>query len=85
MPDAPFWTAACAFALATAGGFLALRYAELAAETWRALRISFMRRKYAIAVAHLREERSALHDAIEAMGEGIPLPGRLSADGRITS
>ena len=83
VPDAPFWTAVTGFALAALGGFLALRYAELAAATWRALRVCFMRRRYAAALAHLREERSALHDAIEAMGEGIPLPGRLSADGRI--
>ena len=84
VPDAPLSTAACGFALAAAGGFLALRYSELAAETWRALRVCFMRRRYAEALAHLREERAALHDAIEAMGEGIALPGRLSVDGRIT-
>lgn len=83
VPDAPWSLALFTLSLGSVGGFLTLRYSELAAETWRALRVCFMRRRYAAALDHLRSERSELHDALVGMGEGIELPGRLMADGRI--
>ena len=81
--EAPALAAMSTVALAIAGGFLALRYAELARETLEALRVRFTRHRYRKTLDRLRAERSDLTDAIVHMVEGVELPGRLQPDGRI--
>jgi hypothetical protein len=65
------------------GGVLALRYTELTQQTWRALRVRLTRHRRRMSVAWLRTERSALHDAIVEMADGLPLPGAVAQGGRI--
>lgn len=81
--EVPCLAAASTVALAIGGGFLALRYAEMARETLESLRVRFTRRLYREALERLRRERSELTDAIVKMAEGVELPGRAHADGRV--
>jgi hypothetical protein len=58
-------------------------YAELARETLESLRVRFTRRRYRENLQRLQHERSELTDAIVKMAEGVELPGRAHADGRV--
>ena len=83
IPNAPVWTGLIAFALSAIGGAVALVYWRLARITLRNLRVRRTRSRSREAVADLRHERSALFDQISALAEGLELPGRVGADGRI--
>ncbi|MBL4844089.1 MAG: 1-acyl-sn-glycerol-3-phosphate acyltransferase [Planctomycetes bacterium] len=79
----PLAAAALTLLLAALGGVSALRYTEQTRSTLRAIRVRFTRARYRESIQRLRSERAALHDAIEAMAEGLELPGRVGADGRV--
>lgn len=84
IPAAP-WTAALAtLGLAALGGVLALRYTDLIRASLRAVRVRLTRARYRASVERLRAERSALHDAVLAMAEGLELPGEVAPDGRVS-
>jgi 1-acyl-sn-glycerol-3-phosphate acyltransferase len=81
--DAPLVTGVLAFLLSAASGVVALVYWRLARQTLRAVRVRFTRRRRRAAVARLRRERGALHDAIVELSGGLDLPGSVSEDGRV--
>ena len=85
MPDAPITVAIVTVALGILGGFLAMVYTELSQETWRALRVRTTRRRQRNAIAKLITKRSNIYDAVDRLTEGLVLPGRVTADGRIVS
>lgn len=83
IPD-QFWLAGLLVAvLGATGGAVAVRYARVARETARAVQVRLTRRRRADAVARLRTERAVLTEAIEAMAEGLVLPGVIGSDGSI--
>lgn len=82
-PEAPFLTGGLAFLLSALGGVVALHYHRLLRTTRRAVRVRLTRARRRRTLAGLRTERAALHDAILSLAEGLTLPGRVAADGRI--
>jgi glycerol-3-phosphate O-acyltransferase / dihydroxyacetone phosphate acyltransferase len=83
VPDTPVLAGVAVALLAGLGGATAVRYFRVAGETARALRVRLTRRQRWVAVKRLRLERRRLCDAIEALIEGVSLPGVLAADGRV--
>ncbi len=83
VPEVPLLAGALLAGLSVAGGFLALRYLRVAAETARALRVRLTRRRRRQAVARLLAERAALYDALTEMAEGLDLPGAIAPDGTV--
>jgi 1-acyl-sn-glycerol-3-phosphate acyltransferase len=83
IPDRPILAGVLVALLAAVGGAAAVRYLRVARETARALRVRLTRRLRRRALERLRRERTALHDALLALAEGIDLPGTALADGRI--
>ncbi len=67
------------------GGFLALIYSELSAETYRAIRVRVRKRRRKALIQELLEDRSELCSELIALGEGLKLPGIRQADGRLVS
>ncbi len=83
LPDTP-WVAGFFVALLGAvGGAAALRYWSLARETARAVRVRVTRRQAVRSIARLRQERAELYEAIEAIVQGVALPGEVGDDGRV--
>lgn len=84
LPDIPVLVGFVFAAMGLVGGATLLRYQRLAMETWRALRVRLTRRQRRATIQRLRKERRRLCDLVEAMSEGLELPGVVSRDGRVT-
>ncbi|MBX3246877.1 MAG: 1-acyl-sn-glycerol-3-phosphate acyltransferase [Myxococcales bacterium] len=67
LPDAAILSGVMMALLSAVGGAVALRYLRLVRETARALRVRLTRHRRKLSVAHLLEERDALHDALVAL------------------
>jgi glycerol-3-phosphate O-acyltransferase / dihydroxyacetone phosphate acyltransferase len=83
LPDLAVWVVVVTVAIGIFGGYLALVYTELSAETLRALRVRLLRKRRASLIQRLILERSALCAELVALGEGLNLPGQRQADGSI--
>jgi 1-acyl-sn-glycerol-3-phosphate acyltransferase len=83
LPATPLTAGLFTVLLAIVGGAAALRYFRVARETARAVRVRTFRVWRRREVARLRVERRELFQAITGLGEGLALPGEVSADGRI--
>ncbi|MBC8069551.1 MAG: 1-acyl-sn-glycerol-3-phosphate acyltransferase [Deltaproteobacteria bacterium] len=83
VPDAPVLVGFATALLAGLGGMAAVRYVRVAGETARAVRVRLTRRQRWVAVKRLRLERRRLCEAIEALIEGVALPGVITPDGRV--
>jgi hypothetical protein len=85
VPDQPVLVGIVVALLSAVGGAVALRYRRFARDSLRAVRVRFthfMRRR---SIERLLVERSAIHDALVSISEGLDLPGEVMADGRIRS
>lgn len=85
VPEAPWLAGVVTFLLCSVGGWVAVRYLRLAAETYRALRVRLTRARRRRTVERLARERAVLFDASEALAGGLELPGAVAADGRIVA
>ncbi|HLE85408.1 MAG TPA: 1-acyl-sn-glycerol-3-phosphate acyltransferase [Thermoanaerobaculia bacterium] len=85
VPEAPWLAGVATFLLCAVGGWAAVCYTRLAAETYRALRVRLTRTRRRRTVARLARERAAIYDAALALSTGLDLPGAVAADGRITA
>ena len=65
------------------GGMVALRYLRLLRDTARAMRVWLTRARRRLTLANLRVERDELADALEALEEGMDLPGSVTALGAV--
>lgn len=83
LPADPTLTGVTTGVLAGLGGAFAVRYLRVAAEVGRAVRVRLLRRSRWVAVKRLRIERARLCTAIEALAEGLDLPGEIAPDGRV--
>ena len=83
VPELPWLAGAVTFLLCSVGGWLAVRYARIAAETYRALHVRLTRARRRRFVERLARERAALFEAASSLSEGLDLPGAVAADGRI--
>jgi len=83
LPRAPGLAAATMLAMCLLGGGLSVRYARVAQETLRSLRVRFTRRVRIRSLARLQVERGALCGALLALGEGVDLPGSVREDGSV--
>ena len=81
LPDAPVVAGLLTAGLSAIGLGVALSYRRLSHETMRALHVRFTRRMRAREIRRLRRERSALHDRLVSLAEGIDLPGVVTSDG----
>lgn len=79
------WVAGGMLALFSAlGGAAGLRYLHVAKRTANAARVRFTKTRRKVSVARLRVERGELYDRLIELAQGIELPGRVAADGRVT-
>ncbi len=85
VPAAPWLAGVVTFLLCSVGGWEALRYLRLAAETYHALKVRLTRVRRRRALERLVRERCHLFEAAEALSEDLDLPGAVAADGRITA
>ncbi len=83
LPRAPISAALCTLAMAIIGGGMSVRYARVAQETLRSVRVRFTRRTRTRSLARLKTERSELHDTILLLADGIDLPGSVGEDGTV--
>jgi 1-acyl-sn-glycerol-3-phosphate acyltransferase len=83
MPDNALASSVLTVSLGILGGALAMRYLRLVRETSRAVRVRLTRRRRQDCVARLRDVRSQLCDALDALSEGLDLPGEVREDGRV--
>ncbi|HEX6200283.1 MAG TPA: 1-acyl-sn-glycerol-3-phosphate acyltransferase [Thermoanaerobaculia bacterium] len=83
VPQVPWLAGIVTFLLCAAGGWVALRYSRLAAETYRALRVRLTRARRRRTVERLARERAALYEAALALSQGLDLPGAVAANGRV--
>jgi hypothetical protein len=83
IPSSPIQAAVVTLLLGALGGLVSLKYTEHTRATLRALRVRLTRRRYRDSVTRLRDERAQITVAIEAMSEGLDLPGALDAEGRV--
>lgn len=83
LPSDPTLTGVVTGLLAGLGGAFAVRYLRVASEVARAVRVRLLRRSRWVAVQRLRIERARLCVAIEALAEGLDLPGEVAPDGRV--
>ncbi len=83
VPNTPVLAGIATAVVAGLGGVTAVRYLRVANETARAVRVRLTKRQRWVAVKRLRVERRKLTEAIEAMIEGVQLPGTADADGRV--
>ncbi|MBO6574401.1 MAG: 1-acyl-sn-glycerol-3-phosphate acyltransferase [Rhodothermales bacterium] len=83
MPDV--WAAVVLVTLFVSvfGGYLALIYAELSRQTFRAMRVRATRRRRQALLDKLISERSFLCNELLQLGEGLELPGERLPDGRL--
>lgn len=85
VPQAPWLAGIATFLLCSVGGWVAVRYLRLAAETYRALRVRLTRARRRRTIERLLRERAVLFEAATGLSEGLELPGAVAADGRITA
>ncbi len=85
IPDRPWLAGTVTFLLCSVGGWLAVRYARIAAETYRALHVRLTRARRRRFVERLARERAALFEAATALSDGLDLPGAVAPDGRIVA
>jgi len=83
LPNTPVLTGVLAVVLGIVGGIVALPYSRLTQETLRALRVRLTRARRGRAIERLRTERAALFEGLMGLREGLDLPGRVDASGRI--
>lgn len=83
VPELPWLAGTMTFLLCSIGGWLAVRYARIAAETYRALHVRLTRARRRRFVERLARERAALFEAASQLSEGLDLPGAVAADGRV--
>ena len=83
VPENPWLAATATVLLCVLGGALSVRYARLARETLRSMRIRLTRRRRWYSVARLRKNRGILFERILVFAAGIDLPGEVLEDGRI--
>ncbi len=83
LPRAPGLAAATMLAMCLLGGGLSVRYARVAQETLRSLRVRVTRRVRIRSLARLRVERGVLCEALLELAEGVELPGNVRQDGRV--
>ena len=83
MPDLAVSVVIVSIAIGAFGGYLALVYSEMSAETYRAIRVRVMRHRRKAIIQRLLEDRSGLCSELIALGEGLDLPGRRMPDGSI--
>ncbi|NNE70413.1 MAG: hypothetical protein HKN29_08635 [Rhodothermales bacterium] len=81
MPDVAVLVVVLTVLIGIFGGFLALVYSELSAETYRAIRVRVLRRRRKALISQLIEQRSVLCSELVALGEGLELPGERQPDG----
>ncbi len=85
VPKAPWLAGVVTFLLCSLGGWEALRYLRLAAETYHALKVRLTRVHRRRTLRRLVRERGLLCDAAFDLSQDLDLPGAVAADGRITS
>lgn len=85
VPQAPWLAGVVTFLLCSVGGWLAVRYLRLAAETYRALRVRLTRARRRSAIARMLRERAYLYEASAALADGLELPGAVAPNGRIVA
>lgn len=85
VPQVPWLAGIVTFLLCSVGGWAALRYSRLAAETYRALRVRLTRRRRRRTVERMARERAVLYEAALALSQGIDLPGTVAPNGRIVA
>jgi 1-acyl-sn-glycerol-3-phosphate acyltransferase len=85
LPDLAVLVVLTTVAIGIFGGFLALIYSELSAETYRAIRVRVRKRRRKALIQELLEDRSELCTELIALGEGLALPGIREDDGRLVS
>ncbi len=85
VPAAPWLAGVVTFLLCSVGGWEALRYLRLAAETYHALKVRLTRVRRRRTLRRLLRERALLFESALALSEGLELPGAVAADGRITA
>jgi glycerol-3-phosphate O-acyltransferase / dihydroxyacetone phosphate acyltransferase len=85
VPQAPWLAGVVTFLLCAAGGWVAVRYTRLAAETYRALRVRLTRARRRRTVERLARERAAIYEAALALSEGLELPGAVDPTGQISA
>ncbi|HSL82603.1 MAG TPA: 1-acyl-sn-glycerol-3-phosphate acyltransferase [Thermoanaerobaculia bacterium] len=85
VPGVPWLAGIVTFLLCAAGGWVALRYSRLAAETYRALRVRLTRARRRRTVERLARERAALYEAAVALSRGLDLPGAVAPNGRVVA
>jgi len=83
IPETPLLAALAVLLLSFLGGMLALRYLRLVRETAHALRVRITRLHRRRAIRRLLVERSRLADGLEALEEGMDLPGAVTAEGAV--
>lgn len=83
IPRAPWAAGMTTFLIGAFGGALALVYFELVRRTWASIRIRAKRRWGQPIVRQLVAERASLYDEVEALREGLELPGDVLPDGRV--
>ncbi len=85
IPEAPWLAGLVTFLLCSVGGWVALRYSRLAAETYRALRVRLTRARRRRTVERLARERANLYEAALALSKGLDLPGAVAPNGRVVA
>jgi hypothetical protein len=83
VPQAPLLTGVIAFVLCAVGAVVALQYQRRAREVLRSLRVRFARSQSRATIRRLQVERSEIFDAVMKLAEGLALPGKVAADGRV--
>ncbi|MFT4604406.1 MAG: glycerol-3-phosphate O-acyltransferase/dihydroxyacetone phosphate acyltransferase [Rhodothermales bacterium] len=81
LPDLAVLVVLTTVAIGILGGFLALVYSELSAETYRAMRVRVLRRRRKALIGELLEDRSELCSELLVLGEGLSLRGIRQPDG----
>ena len=83
IPAAPLLAGLVVVILAVAGGMAGVHYLRLVRETARALRVRITRARQRVALARLRVDRAEIADMLEALEEGLDLPGSVTAQGMV--
>jgi hypothetical protein len=84
LPTSPWLAAGWMIALSIVGGIVMVAYFGWASATIHAIRVRLTRSQRARAFKRLQKERSRMCDDLLAMASGIPLPGVVHPDGRIS-
>ena len=83
VPDLPVLVVLSTVAFAVVGGYLALVYSELSAQTYRALKVRVLRSRRISLIRQLVGERAELCTELLRLGDGLDLPGQRLPDGRL--